>query len=77
MKRNRTEFAKLRLSLVARLDKPLRRDVLQLSELLAGDVKESRDGNLTRNLQMAADRTRPHTLCGPVVSSLFSVTAQC
>jgi hypothetical protein len=71
MKRNRTEFAKLRLSLVARLDKPLRRDVLQLSELLAGDVKESRNGNPTRDLQMAADRSRPHTVCGPVVPSLF------
>jgi len=32
--------------------------VLQLSELLAGDVKESRNGNPTRDLQMAADRTR-------------------
>jgi len=77
MKRNRTEFAKLRLSLVARLDKPLRRDVLQLSELLAGDVKESRNGNPTRDLQMAADRSRPHTVCGTVVSSLFSVVARC
>ena len=42
-----------------------------------GDVKESRDGNPTRDLQMAADRTRDHTLCGPVVSSLFSLAAQC
>jgi hypothetical protein len=53
------------------------KDVLQLSGLLAGDVKESRNGNPTRDLQMAADRTRPHTLCGPVVSSLFSFTARC
>src|ERR1039458_7349849 len=42
-------------------------DVLQLSGRLAGDVKELRNGNPTRDLQMAADRTRPHTLCGPVV----------
>ena len=33
-------------------------DVLQLSVLLAGDVKEPRNGNPTRDLQMAADRTR-------------------
>src|ERR1019366_6914578 len=52
-------------------------DVLQLSGLLAGDVKESRNDNPTRDLQMAADRIRPHTLCGPVVSSLFSVSARC
>ena len=31
-------------------------DVLQLSGLLAGDVKESRNDNPTRDLQMAADR---------------------
>src|ERR1019366_6036882 len=37
-------------------------DVLQLSGRLAGDVKELRNGNPTRDLQMAADRTRPHTL---------------
>src|SRR5664280_2290055 len=36
-------------------------DVLQISGLLAGDVKESRNGNPTRDLQMAADRTRPHS----------------
>jgi hypothetical protein len=53
------------------------RDVLQLSGLLAGDVKESRNDNSTRDLQMASDRTRPHTLRGPVVSSLFSVAARC
>ena len=47
------------------------------SGLLAGDVKELQNGNPTRDLQMAADRTRPHTLCGPVVSSLFSVAARC
>ena len=52
-------------------------DVLQLSGLLVGDVKESRNGNPARDLQMAADRTRPHTLCGPVVSSLFSLAARC
>jgi hypothetical protein len=52
-------------------------DVLQLSRLLARDVKESRNGNPARNLQMAADRTRPHALCGPVVSSLFSLVARC
>jgi hypothetical protein len=33
-------------------------DVLQLSGLLAGDVKESRNDSPTRDLQMAADRTR-------------------
>src|ERR1017187_9774477 len=49
----------------------------QISGLLAGDVKESRNDNPTRDLQMAADRTRPHTLCGPVVSSLFSFTTRC
>ena len=54
-----------------------RLDVLQLSGLPAGDVKELRNGNPTCDLQMAADRTRPHTLCGPVVSSLFSFTARC
>ena len=52
-------------------------DVLQLSGLLAGDVKESRNDNPTRDLQMAADRSRPHSLCGPVVSSLFSLAARC
>jgi hypothetical protein len=52
-------------------------DVLQLSGRLAGDVKESPNGNPTRDLQMAADRIRPHTLCGPVVSSLFSFAARC
>src|ERR1035437_7997999 len=52
-------------------------DVLQLSGRLAGDVKESPNGNPTRDLQMAADRTRPHTLCGPVVSSLLSFAARC
>jgi hypothetical protein len=39
----------------------LAKDVLQLSGLLAGDVKESRNGNPTRDLQMAANRTRPHS----------------
>jgi hypothetical protein len=52
-------------------------DVLQLSGRLAGDVKELRNGNPTRDVQMAADRTRPHTLCGPVVSSLFSFATRC
>jgi hypothetical protein len=56
---------------------PERLDVLQPSESLAGDVKESRNGNPTRDLQMAADRSRPHTLCGPVVPSLFSFAARC
>ena len=42
-------------------------DVLQISRLLAGDVKESGNDSPTRDLQMAADRIRPHTLCGPVV----------
>ena len=32
-------------------------DVLQLSGLLAGDVKESRNDNPTRDLQMASDRS--------------------
>src|SRR5450759_5590815 len=40
-------------------------DVLQLSELLTGYVKESGNDSPTRDLQMAADRTRPHPLCGP------------
>ena len=53
------------------------RDVLQISGLLAGDVKELRNDSPTRDLQMAANRTRPHTLCGPVVSSLFSFTTRC
>ncbi len=44
---------------------------------LAGDVKESRSDNPTRDLQMAADRTRTHPLCGPLVSSLFAVSARC
>src|SRR6516162_728597 len=52
-------------------------DVLQLSGLLAGDVKQSRNDNPTGDLQMAADRTRHHPLCGPVVSSLFSLAAPC
>jgi phosphoglycolate phosphatase-like HAD superfamily hydrolase len=43
--------------------------VLQLSGLLAGDVKESRNDNPTRDLQMASDRTRPLSLCGTLVSS--------
>lgn len=34
------------------------------SGLLSGDVKESRNGNPTRDLQMATDRTRIHILCG-------------
>jgi len=38
---------------------------LQLSELLAGDVKESRSDHPTRDLQTATDRTWSHTLCGP------------
>jgi hypothetical protein len=41
-----------------------------------GDVKESRNDNPTGALHMASDRTRPHTLRGPVVSSLFSVAAR-
>ncbi len=52
-------------------------DVLQLSGWLAGDVKESRNGNPTGDLQMAADRTRHHPLCRPVVSSLFSFATRC
>jgi len=52
-------------------------DVLQLSGLLAGDVKQSRDDKPIRDLQMAADRARPDTMCGPVVSSLFSFAARC
>ena len=39
---------------------------------LAGDVKQSRNDNPTRDLQVAANRTRPHPLCRPVVSSLLS-----
>ena len=40
------------------------------------NVKESRNGNPTRDLQMAADRARPDNMCGPVVSSLFSLAAR-
>ena len=36
-------------------------DVLQLSGRLAGDVKESRNDSSTCDLQMAADRTLPHS----------------
>ena len=53
------------------------RDVLQLSRWLSGDVKESRNGNPTRDLQVAADRTWHHPLFRPVVSSLFSLAARC
>jgi hypothetical protein len=53
---------------------PASMDVLQFSGLLAGDVKESRNDEPTRDLQTAADRSRPHTLCGPVVPSLFSLS---
>jgi hypothetical protein len=53
------------------------REVLQLSGLLAGDVKQSRNDNPTGDLQMAADRTRHHPLCRPVVSSLLSLAARC
>jgi pimeloyl-ACP methyl ester carboxylesterase len=52
-------------------------DVLQLSGLLAGDVKQSRNDDPTGDLQMAADRARPHPLCRPVVPSLFSLAARC
>src|SRR5215472_14665205 len=44
---------------------------------LNGDVKQSRNGNRTRDLQMAANQTRSHPLCRPVVSSLFSLAARC
>ena len=59
------------------MEKTSFRDVLQLSGWLAGDVEESRNGNPTRDLQMATDRTRHHPLCRPVVSSLFSLAARC
>jgi hypothetical protein len=52
-------------------------DVLQLSGWLAGGVKESRNDNPTRDLQMGADRTRTHPLRRPVVSSLFSFATRC
>jgi hypothetical protein len=45
--------------------------------IAAGDMKELRNANSTGNLQMAADRTQPHTLCGSVVSPLFSFAARC
>jgi integrase len=45
--------------------------------IAAGDMKELRNDNSTGNLQMAADRTQPHTLCGSVVSPLFSFAARC
>src|SRR5271154_1047491 len=67
----------LSLNCVSGRDVQVFLDVLQLSGLLAGDVKESRNDNPTRDLQMASDRTRPHTLCGPVVSSLFALAARC
>jgi hypothetical protein len=35
--------------------------LLQLSGLLVGDMKESRNDSPTRDLQMAADRTQPHS----------------
>ena len=41
--------------------------MLQLSGLQAGAVKESWNGNPTRDLQMAADRTLFHPLCRPVL----------
>jgi len=50
-------------------------DVLQLSGWLGGDVKASRNDNATRDHQVAADRTRRHPLCRPVVSSLLSCAA--
>ena len=56
---------------------PLPLDVLQLSGWLVGDVKESRNGNPTGDLQMEADRTRHHPLCRAVVSSLFSFATWC
>jgi hypothetical protein len=34
--------------------------------VVVGDVKESRNDNPTRDLQMATDRTWFNTLCGPV-----------
>ena len=46
---------------------------MQLSRWLSGDVKESRNGNPTRDLQVAADRTWHHPLFRSVVSSLFSL----
>jgi beta-barrel assembly-enhancing protease len=52
-------------------------DVLQLSGWLASDVKESRNGNPTGDLQMAAERTRHHPLCRPLVSSLLSFATRC
>ena len=51
--------------------------MLRFSGWLVFDVKESRNGNPTRDLQMAADRARSHPLCRPVVSSLFSLAARC
>jgi hypothetical protein len=45
--------------------------------IAAGDMKELRNDNSTGNLQMAADRTQPHTLCGSVVSPLSSFAARC
>ena len=48
--------------------------MLQLSGWLAGDVKESRNGNPTGDLQMAADRTRHHPLCRPVSSLRYSLS---
>jgi len=67
----------LALSSLIILHKPIFLDVLQLSRLLGGDVKESRNGNPTGDLQMATGRTRIDTLCGPVVSWLFSFAARC
>ena len=46
--------------------------MLQLSGWLAGDVKESRNGNPDRRtFKLAADRTRHHPLCRPV--SIFAI----
>jgi predicted acylesterase/phospholipase RssA len=54
-------LAKKYLASVQLLQKTLEMDVLQLSGLLAGDVKESQNDNPIRDLQMASDRGRPHT----------------
>ena len=50
-------------------------DVLHLSGLLAGDVKESRNDNPTRDLQMASDRTRPHSFVR--YGGIFAILCRC
>jgi hypothetical protein len=51
--------------------------VLQLQSVPAENVKESWNGYPTDDLQVAANRTGAYSLCGPLVSSIFSVATGC